>query len=358
MQDSFDAVAYVHYLRHRWRFIATACATAVTVTLLLSLLLSKRYTATSSILIEAPAGNDVRTATAVSPVYLESLKSYEYFAGGDSLFRKAVDHFHLRANEDSGSIESLKRRVLRVNKVRDTRILEISATLPDPKLAQALVQFLAEQTVALNQGLAQAGDHDLGDEAQRLQAETKSQLDKLQTESAQLEIKEPVMTLKGEIDDLLTLKARVRQDLLQAQVDAAEEQGDPQSRRGSGARLRALALARQAESLEREQRQKAALLAERSKGRELLSSQIRAAEAAYESATAHLREIRSASGFRGERLRIVDPGIVPERPSSPNVPLNAVIALALALTGSILYLTVKMQFEESSSRETARGAAR
>ena len=28
------------------------------------------------------------------------------------------------------------------------------------------------------------------------------------------------------------------------------------------------------------------------------------------------------AGFRGERLKIIDPGIVPERPSSPNLPLN------------------------------------
>jgi len=35
------------------------------------------------------------------------------------------------------SVESLKAQVLKVSKIRDTRILEISVTLRDPKQAQA-----------------------------------------------------------------------------------------------------------------------------------------------------------------------------------------------------------------------------
>ena len=46
---------------------------------------------------------------------------------------------------------------------------------------------------------------------------------------------------------------------------------------------------------------------------------------------ARLREARGDAGYRGERLRIIDPGIVPERPSSPNLPLNLVAALLLGL---------------------------
>ena len=58
-----------------------------------------------------------RLSTAVSPMYLESLKTYERFAGGDSLFARAADRFHLLDAGSSQSIEALKRRVLKVNKV-------------------------------------------------------------------------------------------------------------------------------------------------------------------------------------------------------------------------------------------------
>jgi uncharacterized protein involved in exopolysaccharide biosynthesis len=47
--------------------------------------------------------------------------------------------------------------VLRVEIVRNTRILEIAATLPDPQRAQALARFLAQETVEMNRAVATAG---------------------------------------------------------------------------------------------------------------------------------------------------------------------------------------------------------
>src|SRR5215831_16027 len=111
MYQSFDAFEYVDYLRHRWRVIAAACGIALLLSAGVSLLLPKRYTATASIVIEPPGGNDVRLSTAVSPVYLESLKTYETFASSDSLFARAVERFHLQAGGLGSSMESLKRQV-------------------------------------------------------------------------------------------------------------------------------------------------------------------------------------------------------------------------------------------------------
>jgi uncharacterized protein involved in exopolysaccharide biosynthesis len=48
--------------------------------LAVSLLLPKRYTATASVVIETPPTNDRGTATAVTQIYLESLKGDEQFA--------------------------------------------------------------------------------------------------------------------------------------------------------------------------------------------------------------------------------------------------------------------------------------
>src|SRR5215471_8534016 len=97
MDDTFDRFEYIDYLRRRWRVAAVACAAAVILALGVSLLLPKRYTATASIVIEPPTGNDMRASMAVSPVYLESLKTYETFASSDSLFARAVERFHLQA---------------------------------------------------------------------------------------------------------------------------------------------------------------------------------------------------------------------------------------------------------------------
>src|SRR5207342_178962 len=122
-----------------------------------SMAMTPQYTATARVVIDPPAGADLRAAMAVSPIYLESLKTYEQFADSDSLFQKAALQFGLQARP----IEALKRRVLQVQLVRNTRILQISVTLPDAKKAQALAQYLAEATVETNRAAVSESDKDL-----------------------------------------------------------------------------------------------------------------------------------------------------------------------------------------------------
>jgi uncharacterized protein involved in exopolysaccharide biosynthesis len=65
--------------------------------------------------------------------------------------------------------------------------------------------------------------------------------------------------------------------------------------------------------------------------------------------------------MRGERLRLIDPGIVPQRPSSPNIGLNVIAALLVALTASLVWLSLRyawrgrtLEFERPLSRELHR----
>src|SRR5450631_2798415 len=159
MAESLDIFRYVSYLRLRWVWIAGSCAVALALTV--SLVLPREYTATARIVIEPPAGGDSRSSVAVSPIYLESLKTYEQFAADDSLFEKAVDKFKLRATLGGRPIENLKKHVLKVGVVRNTRILEIATTLPDAGQAQLLAKFLAESTVELSRAVVNEGDQDL-----------------------------------------------------------------------------------------------------------------------------------------------------------------------------------------------------
>jgi succinoglycan biosynthesis transport protein ExoP len=154
MIESPEAFRFIGYVLSRWRLVALSALTAVVLAAGVSLILPRQYTATARILIEAPAGADPRSTVAVSPIYLESLKTYEYFANSDSLFQKAANRFQLRALAGAKPIESLKKQVLRIGIVRNTRILEISATVPDARRAQSLAQYLAEETVALSTSLA------------------------------------------------------------------------------------------------------------------------------------------------------------------------------------------------------------
>src|SRR6266851_7284459 len=112
MPETLEMLRYVEHLRRRWRVIAVACGVAVVLAMAVALLTPARYTATARIMIEPPAGSDPRIAVAVSPIYLESLKSYELVASGDRLFLEAMEHFKLPRSK---SVNALKRSVLKAS---------------------------------------------------------------------------------------------------------------------------------------------------------------------------------------------------------------------------------------------------
>jgi capsular polysaccharide biosynthesis protein len=153
MLESPEAFRFISYVLSRWRLVAGSCLTAVVLATSVSLILTRQYTATARILIEPPAEADLRYTTAVSQIYLESLKTYEYLADSDSLFQRAANRFQLRNLAGAKPIESLKKQVLKIGIVRNTRILEIGATVPNARRAQALAQYLAEETVRMSGSL-------------------------------------------------------------------------------------------------------------------------------------------------------------------------------------------------------------
>ena len=332
-------------LRTRWRVIALACAVAVTLTLLISLLLTKQYTAISRILIEPPAGSDPRVSTAVSPIYLESLHSYESFAESDDLFLKAVERFGLR--QDAEPIDKLKKSVLKADMPRNTKILEIHATLPDPKKAHALALYIAEETVKLNLAVSREGDQELAAGAEKQAAEAEARLQKIEQAWAQASTREPTDQLEAELDSDEQLRASLQRELAESAV--LSENGRAEQYR------------RQLDSLQRQMAPKQRLFAARSARLEQLTSERTAAQAAAKAAQARLQEVRSALGSRGERLRIIDPGIVPERPSFPNILLNVAIALFAALVLSVFSLAMEVSYaaeRAESNRRSIRVASR
>jgi capsular polysaccharide biosynthesis protein len=332
-------------VRTRWRIVALACAISVTLTLAVSLLLPKKYTAVTRIVIEPPAGSDPRASTAVSPIYLESLHSYESFASSDDLFLKAVEKFGLRNNQEP--IDKLKKSVLEADMPRNTKILEIRATLPDPKIAHQLALYMSEETVKLNQAVSRDEDLELGGEAERQSAEAQEKLRSVEQEWAEASIKAPAAQLKVELESDEELRSVMQREMMESEVISEPERAEVYRRR--------LAV------LERSIAAKQKLFAERSSRIEQLSSARASALAAAKAADVRLQDTRSAKGSRGERLRLLDPGIVPERPSFPNIPLNAVIALFATLVLSMLYLTLELSYASQmaqSKRRSLRVAGR
>lgn len=355
LEDRLDLLSFAIYVRRKWRLVAITCTVALVAAAIGSLLMPKEYTATASLLIEPPAGNDPRGATAISPVYVESLKTYERFALSDTLFSQALAQLGLRHTYSGAAVESLKKKVLRVTKPRDMKILEISATLPNPVSAQALARFMAEHTVQLSGSLDQRSQSDLTEEVRKQLDAARMRTEKAERARDAFLASDPTEPLETEIKNAAEQKLRLQSELTEARVDLVDYEARIRSEAGSdqdpreAARMREQIAASKARTAQIEQADrdlgnllaaKGLLLEKRKHQREVLDLERQSARAQYESATNRYNETLASAAFRSERLEIIDPGTVPERPSSPNLPLNLVIALFGALLSSLAYLAI------------------
>jgi capsule polysaccharide export protein KpsE/RkpR len=330
----------IDQLLARWRFAAIACAAAAAVSLTASLLTTPRYTATCRILVDPPAGSDPRVSTAVSPIYLESLRTYEAFASSDDLFLQAAKKFGLR--RDATPIEKLKRRILKVEVLRNTKLLEISATLPDPAKAHELAFYIAQEAVNLNRSVGRAADSELLADAEKRLAAAREVLDRAHRAWSEAATKGPIDQVTAELETDIELRGHLERELVTAEVDRAEIEATQPGLAAPRARVEQLRA--QLNALEQNIAQEQARLAERTTRAQKLESDRKSAEMAVRTAETRLHDAQANAGFRGERLTIIDPGIVPERPSSPNTPLNVLAVTFGALVLSVLYLVLQASY--------------
>ena len=359
MADPVDGLVYINYVRARWRVVALSCLLAMVLAAGVSLLLTRQYTATARIIIEPPAGADPRSAMAVSPIYLESLKTYEQFASSDSLFQKAVARFQLQTLMGLRPIESLKKGVLKVGLVRNTRILEIAATLPDARKSQALAQYVAEQTVAQNRSLLAQSGEDLVTGVEKQAAEARARVDRAEEQWSRLLVNEPVDSVQSAVVEAGALRGKLAEQIASARLEIAdaadrERQSSPSEadllrKEQSNARTRLDQLQREVDSLDRQIAEKEKLLAQRLARRDQLEDERKSYQAALTAVETRLRDTRNDLSYRGERLTVIDTGVIPERPSSPNLPLNIAVAALLGLLFPLFYLALALNFEQQQS---------
>jgi len=355
MQDELRGVEFVRYAwRHR-HVPAIACTVAVVAAAILSFLVTQRYTATATILIEPPAGNDPRAATAVSTVYLESLKTYEHLVTSDSVFVAALEKLGLRKRYEGAAVEELKQKMLAVSKPVNTSLIEVSATLPDPREAQHLAQTLAEGAVELNSTLDRQSNEELLREPTQIYAAAKDRRERAEQAQTSFLKEASVLTLDQKVSAAAGLRTQVSLDLAREKTSLAAYQGQ----RSAGipedagtahgwADLQIAASNARIRDLESQQTWLTDLLSdnvpavEKLKRREeAVEAELRAARVEEEGAMARLRDIQSSSAVRRVRITVLDPGVIPQKPSFPNVPLNLIAAFLLALLASMGFLAIR-----------------
>ena len=271
----------------------------------------------------------------VSPIYLESLKTYEEFAASDSLGSKKPSTSSTCASRWARSRSNRSRSMCsKVAIVRNTRILEVEATLPDARMAQQLAQFLAESTVNLSRSLATEADQDLIRGMSQQEEETRASLERIEANWAAAAFRRAgIRSASRHGEDTAELRGTLEQQALSTEqeiADAADRQktgseAEKQEARkeSTNASARLDEMRKQLQTIDQQAKEHERLLAQRLTDRDRVASARGAAQAALTAIEARFREARAESGYRGERLRVIDPGVVPERPSAPNMPLNS-----------------------------------
>ena len=334
------------YIASRWRFVIAAIAAAGVLSFIVSEFLPRRYTATATVIIDPPGTNDPRAAMVVNPTYLDSLRTFERYFTSDTLFQQAAQRFHLDGGK--AGISALRNSVLKVSVEHETRVLEVSATLPDPKDALALVQYITQQSIAASRDEAQAADQDTVKNVTADYDHARERFEKARTEWEEAARQGTPETLQGDVTAGINLLSEVSRLRVQAEAESAEWQtrareGDAQDRQSStvlanAASARATQYSKREHELADEIATKRKLLADLIERHAVASGEFDAARKAYEAALSRMREFSALNGLRSEHMRVIDPGVEPRQPSSPKVLLNTIAASFLAACFALAWL--------------------
>ncbi len=377
MPGPFEVALYLRALQARWKRVAGVAAIAAAVALAVSLLLPKKYDATVTVLIQPAASGGPYPAT-MSPVYLEYLRSYEYFLQSDGLLAGLIGQLKLDQPPYRYTVESFRDSVLKVSLLKNTKVLKVRARFSDPQkvhqialgLARRAAQANTEVNLAETERAARQIAKDL-EEARARAAGAQAALEKFRRENRSEELARQVMEqlerkvgYQGQLSELsvnladkearlAALSARLPQEpekyrlerggqpneVLNPTRQQLRQQIEPIAAEVSGLRAREKALRAALTALEAPLARNQARLASVDLRRQELEQSYDLAQKLLASVTTRASDARATVATRHEELQISDPGVVPLRPSSPRILLNVLLATFLGLLAGLLYET-------------------
>ena len=231
-----------------------------------------------------------------------------------------------------------------------------------------MAQFVAESTVDLTRSVMNDSDRDLVGGLEQQQRAAQARVQAVEDAWAKALGSEPVAELQSELESSAELRSSIQKDIASAELliaDAADRKQQAQAaeaaeiqKETSSARARIAEMTRQIERIDRRQSERERTLAQRIGHRDALEAERKARQAELAASETRLREARGDAGYRGERMKIIDPGIVPQQPSSPNLILNLLAALLFGLILPLLYLAVEMNYREDRARSVVESTGR
>jgi len=208
--------------------------------------------------------------------------------------------------------------------------------------------------VELSRASSSEGDQELLAGLERQENDIRADLEKTEAAWSEAFSREPTAGLEAAIEEGASQRSTLEEQIQGQEVEIAGledrmkggDAGGEMAKEASNARARTVELRRQLADLNSRMAEREKVLGARQAHHDQLEADRKAGQTALASIESRLRDARSERGSRGERLQVIDPGIVPERPSSPNIPLNVAVALLAGLALPILFFTWQFSFQE------------
>ena len=327
---------YLQVIFRRRGIIVTFFIVLVVTVLIGSLKQTPIYEATATLMIErrSPRVISVQEVTPMGPSDYHAYKDYyetQYkLIKSRTLLGKVADSLGLKAdNPHKGAAVQKLLKVVKVNPVKNSQLVKISAEDPEPQMAARLANTVAEEYITQN---LERNISATNEAARWLAKRIEEQRQKLRdSELALQKYREehnisilPQITADDAIEDIKAEYAR-----LQAQLANYTQ-------RYTDEHPRVIELKAQIDSL----RNKIQGLEDVDTGKEsmeyrVLEREVQSNKRMYEILLTRLKETDLSSNLNVNNISIIDRAEVPEKPVKPRVMLNMILAVMVGVVGGI-----------------------
>jgi len=345
-------------LRRRFRLIVVCSVAAALGAGILSFWQPKLYRATTHLLLAESKLADLESK-ATNFVYYELLRSYETLINNDYLVSRTIQKLELQRAPYALTVDSFRRRrVLKVELSKNTRLLEVIVEFPNAQLAAEICNYFVQQAVVFNEELNSR-------DAEKARLFVKEQLDRARQsmEVARNRLLEFSQTstiegLRESVRSMLAEKSENETELASLHLEwtrnaakkeslatSSERASDPDSAvqfrivemqseaAGIKASMEALrkVLETNKHTLARLEKEKAL---KESTQQQLLDEYDLARES-YATLSKKYQDASINVGARSTDLKMIAPAVVPERPFKPRIFLNIILAGGFGLLLSV-----------------------
>lgn len=131
---------YLRVTRRRWRLIVGALVVVVALAAAVTLKMTPQYRSQAQLFVSTPANNSVSTAYQGGLFSAQQVTSYAELVSGRKMATRVIDVLGLKHTTPAAMSAKISASV-----VPDTVLINVSATDPNPRRAQAIAQATADQ---------------------------------------------------------------------------------------------------------------------------------------------------------------------------------------------------------------------